>query len=104
MNQLKAYHWPGNIRELENLIERSSILSTSETLLIPGFESKNQKSILPINSKNLSFDLAQRNHIIQVLEQCNWRISGPNGAAILLDLKLSTLRDKMAKLNIAKPQ
>tara|TARA_R110002050_G_scaffold94765_2_gene197256 strand:+ start:121956 stop:126611 length:4656 start_codon:yes stop_codon:yes gene_type:complete len=103
MDQLKSYNWPGNIRELENLIERASILSTSDTLLIPGFESETQKSKLPINSKDLSLNLAQRNHILQVLEQCHWKISGTNGAAVLLDLKPSTLRDKMAKLNIVKP-
>ncbi|MEN3323283.1 sigma 54-interacting transcriptional regulator [Mariniflexile soesokkakense] len=103
MNQLKSYNWPGNIRELENLIERASILSTSETLLIPGFESKNQKLKSVINSQNLSLDFAQRNHIVQVLEQCNWKISGSNGAAVLLGLKPSTLRDKMAKLGIVKP-
>ncbi len=102
MDQLKLYDWPGNIRELENLIERASILSKNETLLIPGFESKNQNSKLAINSKDLSLDLAQRNHILRVLEQCNWKISGPKGAAVLLNLKPSTLRDKMAKLDIAK--
>jgi PAS domain S-box-containing protein len=105
MSQLKSYEWPGNIRELENLIERASILSTNETLLIPGFESKNQKSKSSIRSNtiDLSLDLAQRNHILQILEQCHWKISGPNGAAVLLDLKPSTLRDKMAKLDIVKP-
>ncbi|MBP0905680.1 sigma 54-interacting transcriptional regulator [Mariniflexile gromovii] len=103
MNQLIGYDWPGNIRELENLIERASILSTNETLLIPGFESKTQNSKISINTKNLSLDAVQRHHILQVLEQCNWKISGPKGAAILLDLKPSTLRDKMAKLNIVKP-
>ena len=102
MQKLKAYHWPGNIRELENLIERASILSTSETLIVPGFESESQ--VLRINQdKNLSLDAVQRNHIYQVLEHCNWKISGPNGAAILLGLKPSTLRDKMAKLHISKP-
>lgn len=103
MDQLKSYDWPGNIRELENLIERASILSTNETLLIPGFESKMQKSKLVINTKDLSLDFVQKNHIQHVLEQCNWKISGPNGAAVLLDLKPSTLRDKMAKLDIIRP-
>jgi len=102
MNQLKSYSWPGNIRELENLIERASILSTNETLFIPGFESKTQNSKSPIKSKSLSLDLVQRNYILKILEQCNWKISGPNGAAVMLDLKPSTLRDKMAKLDISK--
>jgi transcriptional regulator with GAF, ATPase, and Fis domain len=51
----------------------------------------------------VSLNKVQRDHILQVLEQCNWKISGPNGAAVLLDLKPSTLRDKMAKLGIKKP-
>ena len=101
MSQLKAYKWPGNIRELENLIERASILSNTDTLAIPGFESSIQKA-KPINNKNLSLDAVQRNHIIQVLEQCKWKISGPHGAAVVLNLKASTLRDRMTKLNIKK--
>lgn len=103
MAQLIAYNWPGNIRELENLIERASILSANETLIIPGFESKVQKSKSSISSKNLSLDFVQRQHILRVLEQCNWKISGNNGAATLLGLKPSTLRDKMTKLDITKP-
>ncbi|MBU2939168.1 sigma 54-interacting transcriptional regulator [Lacinutrix sp. C3R15] len=102
MNKLKAYNWPGNIRELENLIERASILSNTDTLIVPGFESSAQKA-KPINNKDLSLDAVQRNHIVQVLEQCNWKISGPNGAADVLKLKPSTLRDRMTKLKIAKP-
>ena len=101
MSQLKAYKWPGNIRELENLIERASILSNTDTLVIPGFESSTQKA-KPINNKDLSLDAVQRNHIIQVLEQCKWKISGPHGAAVVLNLKASTLRDRMTKLNIKK--
>ena len=101
MNKLKSYNWPGNIRELENLIERASILSSDETLLIPGFESTSQKA-KSINTKDLSLDTAQRNHIFQVLEQCNWKITGAQGAAELLNLKPSTLRDRMSKLNLKK--
>ena len=103
MNQLKSYDWPGNIRELENLIERAVILSTNETLLIPGFESTAQQTKQHIKNKDLSLDAAQRNHILQVLEQCEWKISGSNGASALLDLKPSTLRDRMSKLGITKP-
>ncbi|WP_055442583.1 PAS domain S-box protein [Lacinutrix himadriensis] len=101
MSQLRVYNWPGNIRELENLIERASILSSKETLVIPGFESSTQKA-KPINNQDLTLDTVQRNHIVQVLEQCNWKISGPKGAAFILDLKPSTLRDRMTKLGISK--
>ncbi len=102
MEKLRSYNWPGNIRELENLIERASILSNGETLVIPGFESEVQKSKMPIKSKNLSLDTIQRNHIVSVLEKCKWKISGPDSASTLLDLKPSTLRDKMSKLGIKK--
>ena len=102
MEKLKAYNWPGNIRELENLIERASILTNGETLLIPGFESATQLEKMPIAAKNLSLDTIQRNHIISVLEKCDWKISGPNSASELLELKPSTLRDKMSKLGIKK--
>tara|TARA_R110002051_G_scaffold192723_1_gene261258 strand:+ start:4653 stop:8369 length:3717 start_codon:yes stop_codon:yes gene_type:complete len=101
MSKLKAYSWPGNIRELENLMERAAILSNDETLFIPGFESSSQKT-KAIHTHDLSLDTAQRNHIIQVLEKCNWKISGTNGASGILNLKPSTLRDKMAKLGIKK--
>ncbi|MDO6595371.1 PAS domain S-box protein [Oceanihabitans sp. 2_MG-2023] len=101
MSQLKAYDWPGNIRELEYLIERSLILSTKDTLVIPGFESSTQK-VKSIHDKDLTLNSVQRNHILQVLEQCNWKISGKNGASEILGLKASTLRDRMTKLNISK--
>lgn len=102
MNQLKAYNWPGNIRELENLIERAIILSNGDTLVIPGFETSTQKAKQLINSKDLSLDSVLKNHILQVLEGCNWKISGSESASQLLGLKPSTLRDKMAKLGIKK--
>ncbi|MGB2685282.1 MAG: sigma-54 dependent transcriptional regulator, partial [Olleya sp.] len=103
MSQLKAYNWPGNIRELENLIERALILSNSDTLIIPGFETTNQKSKQRINSVDLNLDTVLRNHILQVLEDCKWKISGSNSASEALGLKPSTLRDKMNKLGILKP-
>lgn len=103
MNLLKSYEWPGNVRELENLIERAAILSNDETLIIPGFESRTQKTKQPITNKDLSLNAAQRDHILKVLEQCSWKISGPKGASAFLDLKPSTLRDKMKKLGISKP-
>lgn len=106
INKLKAYPWPGNIRELENLIERASILSTNQTLIIPGFESTTQasKQLIAANKNDLTLEMIQRSHIIQVLEQCNWKISGAKGAAEILNLKPSTLRDKMTKLGIKKPR
>jgi len=104
MQKLQVYNWPGNIRELENLIERASILSQGDTLVIPGFETTKQKTKQQhYNGQDLSLNNVQRNHITKVLEQCHWKISGPKGAATLLDLKPSTLRDRMNKLGIKKP-
>jgi PAS domain S-box-containing protein len=99
-NKLQNYKWPGNIRELENLIERSVILSNNETLFVPGFKSASKE--LPISSTVLTLEEAQRIHIKQVLKQCNWKISGPRSASELLDVKPSTLRDKIKKLHIEK--
>ncbi|WP_272023946.1 PAS domain S-box protein [Olleya namhaensis] len=103
MSKLRAYNWPGNIRELENLIERASILSNSDTLSIPGFETTNQKTKQRINTVDLTMDSVMRNHILQVLEESQWKISGAKGASGVLGLKPSTLRDKMNKLGIKKP-
>lgn len=100
-DKLHNYNWPGNIRELENLIERAVILSNNETLFVPGFKSTSKE--LPISTTVLTLDEAQRIHIKQVLKQCNWKISGPKGASELLDVKPSTLRDKIKKLHIEKP-
>lgn len=103
MSQLKQYDWPGNIRELENLLERASILSPGDTLVIPGFESESQKFKRPVRHNSLSLATVQRNHILHVLELSDWKITGPGGAAELLDLKPSTLRDRMQKLGIERP-
>ncbi|WP_445382031.1 sigma 54-interacting transcriptional regulator [Robiginitalea sp. IMCC43444] len=102
MEKLIAYDWPGNIRELENLIERAAILSSGETLIIPGFESETQKNVKPINTNNLTLESVQRKHILHVLDKCDWKISGAHSASELLGLKPSTLRDRMAKLGIKK--
>jgi len=103
MSQLKQYEWPGNIRELENLLERATIVSQGETLVIPGFESQSQKSKMPLRNNNLSLTTVQRNHILHVLDMCDWKITGQGGAAELLDMRPSTLRDRMQKLGIERP-
>lgn len=100
-DKLYNYNWPGNIRELENLIERSVILSNNETLFVPGFKSTSKE--LPISTTILTLEEAQRLHITQVLKKCNWKIGGSKGASELLDVRPSTLRDKIKKLHIEKP-
>lgn len=97
---LQSYSWPGNVRELENLVERAVILSNDEKLVIPNFKSSLKESL--ISSTVLSLDDVQRIHIKKTLKQCNWKIDGEDGAAELLQMKPSTLRDRMRKLGIEK--
>ena len=103
LRKMDLYEWPGNIRELENLIERAMILTNEDTLIVPGFESEAQLKKIPFTKSNLTFSEVQRNYILDVLGQCNWKINGPNGACAILDLKPSTLRDKLSKLGIKRP-
>ncbi|KAA5828233.1 PAS domain S-box protein [Algibacter amylolyticus] len=103
MDDLMSHNWPGNIRELENLVERAVILSDSETLMLSPV---NETTVLKELSKNytsLTLDEVQRNHILKTLEKCDWKIHGDDGASKLLDIKPSTLRDRMKKLGITKP-
>jgi formate hydrogenlyase transcriptional activator len=106
IQRLQNYRWPGNIRELENVIERGIILSDVEALeigsdLLPG--SNAMASIPFINvAEEASFEAVSRQHIVQVLQRTNWVIEGPNGAAKVLNLQPSTLRYRMKRLGIAK--
>ena len=99
VTKLQAYDWPGNIRELQNVLEREAILSKQSVLQL------NQ----PLNGdttqnidESLTLDEAQRLHISRVLTLCNGQISGSTGAALKLGLPESTLRSKMRKLGISK--
>ncbi len=92
MDSLVRYDWPGNIRELSNVIERGLIVSTSDTLNIE-LESGEQ-------STSTRLEDIERAHIIKMLRQTNWVINGPKGAARLMGLPASTLRNRMKKLRI----
>jgi len=109
MESLTRYDWPGNIRELQNLIERAVILSTGPTLRVP-VEALNSSpdSSAPSTSEDSTHDegtlaAADRRHIIAALEKTNWVIAGPNGAAARLGIKRSTLQFRMRKLGIVRP-
>lgn len=98
IEELQRYTWPGNVRELKNVIERSIILSNSPVLEL-------EKSLVPnVTSLNPQRTLAEveQRHIRQVLEHVGWVIEGDNGAAAVLGLKPSTLRNRMDKLGIKK--
>lgn len=100
MKALVEYQWPGNIRELESIIERSVILCTG-----PGFQLADKliTASTPILLAGGTLKDVERNHLMQTLMETNWRIEGENGAANILGLHPSTLRARMHKLGIVRP-
>jgi len=100
MAALSLYHWPGNIRELENLIERSVILSRGPDLHVPLGELKAQPTAASNGATTL--EAAEREHILRVLSETNWVIGGSSGAAARLGMKRTTLQSKMRKLEISR--
>ena len=101
MNALARYEWPGNVRELQNFIERSVILSNDEYLRPPMTElGQGVRLGIP---KSRSLAEADRRHIMEVLHETDWVVGGPNGAAAILDVKRTTLLDKMRRLGISRP-
>jgi transcriptional regulator with GAF, ATPase, and Fis domain len=98
MATLQAYHWPGNIRELRNVIERAMILNKGPKLSIRLAHSALRPAAVTAMAGSL--DEAERAIILQALERCNWRIRGSTGAAALLDLKPTTLESRIKKLGL----
>jgi formate hydrogenlyase transcriptional activator len=101
MAALSSYHWPGNIRELENLIERSVILSRGPDLRVPLGELKAQSPVVSDGDGDGTLEAAERHHILRALEETNWVVGGPSGAAARLGMKRTTLQSKMQKLGIS---
>jgi len=99
MTSLQSYHWPGNVRELENVLERA-IINSSGRKLCPIDELKKPFKDLAANKKTL--EAVEKDHIVRVLEQTHWKVSGKNSAAEILGLNRSTLRARMRKLGIQK--
>jgi transcriptional regulator with GAF, ATPase, and Fis domain len=103
LQQLRSYSWPGNVRQLEHLIERSILLSDDNVLkhiCLPNETNKNINDREVFNNRTL-IDV-ERNHIITVLKKCSGKIAGEGGAAEWLDVPATTLHAKMKKLNIVK--
>ena len=98
MNMLTHYDWPGNVRELENVIERAVILSPGHVLQV------NEVFSVPHQHHAQDIESVERSHIIEVLDDCHWKITGRGNASDRLGLKPSTLRSRMKKLGIARPQ
>jgi formate hydrogenlyase transcriptional activator len=101
MNTLMRYHWPGNIRELQNLVERAMILSNGPTLRVPLNDLHTVPAPAPAG-KIETLEETERRHILDALDGSDWVISGPNGAAGKLGLKRSTLQARMEKLGIRR--
>jgi transcriptional regulator with GAF, ATPase, and Fis domain len=129
MARLCAYAWPGNIRELQNVIERAAVLSAGPVLSIekaalPGLthrpaptrawspesaisDATAHRPSAPVapmaEAGGGSLEEVERQHIVAVLKQTHWQIEGGQGAAKILNLQPSTLRSRMQKLGIARP-
>jgi formate hydrogenlyase transcriptional activator len=99
LEQLVQYPWPGNIRELENLIERAVIVSPGPVLRVPLGELRSGGETL---GESQTLRAAERDHILKALEATKWVLAGPRGAAVRLGMKRTTLQSKMRKLGIAK--
>ncbi len=102
MSALRSYAWPGNVRELQNLIERAVILSHDGVLPNP-LPSNHQETVTVISKSNTLKEV-DRALIVQALEAAAWMIGGPEGAAVKLGVKRTTLLYKMKKLGIFRPQ
>jgi len=101
MSALNSYQWPGNIRELQNLVERSVILSNDGVLPNPLPTTGAQPAI--VSTAVTTLRESERSLILQTLEGVRWLIGGPKGAAAKLGLKRTTLIHKMLKLGISRP-
>jgi formate hydrogenlyase transcriptional activator len=112
MDVLCRYHWPGNIRELQNVIERAVITSAGPVLRVDVADVKISKTA-PLPEKTSStrstngalrdvLEDAEREQILKALKQSNWVVAGPNGAAERLRMKRSTLQLRMNKLGISR--
>ena len=108
LREFAEYNWPGNIRELQNVIERAVIVSSDAVLRLPepliqtttAPDGENDAFKRPLTISTL--DEAEREHILRALEATGWRIEGPQGAASILKLHPSTLRFRMKKLGLTK--
>lgn len=102
LEALSRYHWPGNIRELENLVERAVILTQGHHLQVPLPELKIQAP--PPSVPGPTLHDAERDQILRTLRDTRWVIGGPDGAAARLGLKRTTLTSKMKKLGLDRPR
>lgn len=100
MAKLLAYPWPGNVRELENIIERGVILNAEGLFTMPELRVERGETAI---SGQPTLEEMERRYIFDTLQQVNWKIYGPGGAAKILGLNHSTLYSRMKKLGIQNP-
>jgi DNA-binding NtrC family response regulator len=100
MRHLQRYPWPGNVRQLRNVIERAVILATGPqlTVQLPERVPGQARVHAPVTLRNFEVE-----HIRATLESTRWRVRGQGGAAELLGLKPTTLESRMTKLGISRP-
>jgi formate hydrogenlyase transcriptional activator len=103
MEALADYQWPGNIRELENVIERAVILSPSSVLRVPHRDLRSRVTVGHISEKLETMADVEREHIRTILKETRWVLSGTRGAAARLGMNRSTLYFRMKKLGIVRP-
>jgi formate hydrogenlyase transcriptional activator len=103
MAVLTRYPWPGNIRELQNLIERAVILSHGPVLQVPLQDLDNCTAPRRDNGKDQTLEAAERAHILAILKETRWLLAGPRGAAVRLGMNRSTLQFRLKKLGIVRP-
>ncbi len=101
LQALSGYHWPGNIRELQNVMERAVIISRGTSLEIGEWPPK--PIVADGAARVLTLEELEREHILEVLELTAWRVSGEQGAAKILGMKPTTLQARMKKLGIERP-
>jgi transcriptional regulator with GAF, ATPase, and Fis domain len=100
MQELQRYAWPGNIRELRNVVERAMILANGPRLSIP----VPRATVVSSATRSTKIEDVEREHIRSILEMCRWRVRGVSGAAERLGLKPTTLETRMARLGISRPR
>jgi transcriptional regulator with GAF, ATPase, and Fis domain len=119
IDRLLRYDWPGNIRELENIVERALILSSTSLLSIAedvlpvttqaAVRAPQARAVVPEQASDadpggaVDLDSVQREHILTTLRQADWVVEGKLGAAVKLGMKPATLRHRMKKLGISRP-
>ena len=103
LDALRRYRWPGNVRELENLIERAVILSSGPHLTVPLAHLARRSTPAAQDESASTLEGVERAHITRVLEETNWMLGGPRGAAARLGMKRTTLQSLMKRLAIGRP-